>query len=106
MSRVSAQGRAVLAALASAGEPSLTPSELYAHVRRPVVSPNVARASLSRTLRRVWAGGLVELHALYRTFTELRDLDASLAAAVARDPAGEYQKLVEFTTRLAALTGG
>ena len=103
---VSSQGRAVLSALASTQELSLTPSELREHVRRPGVSPNVARASLSRTLRRLWAGGLVELHALYRTFTELRDRDASLAAAVERDPAGEYQKLVEFTTRLAALTGG
>src|SRR6266849_6262660 len=69
---VSVQGRAVLEALATGDEP-LPVAVVLTHICRPEVAAPVARASLSRTLRRLWAAGLVELvtgHATRPTLTE------------------------------------
>jgi CRP-like cAMP-binding protein len=57
---LSTQGRAVLDALVGEDTP-VSVAVVLAHVHRPSVSLPVARASLSRTLRRLWAAGLVEL---------------------------------------------
>jgi hypothetical protein len=70
--RLSAQGRSVLKALAT-GEAPLPVAAVLEHIRRPDVAAPVARASLSRKLRRLWAAGLVELvtgHATRPTLTE------------------------------------
>jgi hypothetical protein len=57
---LSAQGRAVLEWLVSEKGP-LPIAPVLPHVRRPGVSLSVARAKLSRTLRRLWVAGLVEI---------------------------------------------
>jgi hypothetical protein len=69
--RLSRQGRTVLEALALDGPSSV--AAVLARVSRPNVSAGVARASLSRTLRRLWTAGLVELvtaHATGPTLTK------------------------------------
>ena len=69
---MSVQGRIVLAALAAADGP-LPVAAVLTHIRRPEVKAPTARASLSRTLRRLWAADLVELvtrHAQRPTLTE------------------------------------
>jgi DNA-binding MarR family transcriptional regulator len=70
--RLSAQGRIVLETLGT-GHGPLPVAAVLAHIRRLDVSAPVARGSLSRTLRRLWAAGLVELvteHATRPTLTE------------------------------------
>ena len=67
---ISQQGRRVLGALVAGPLPV---AAVLAHVRRREISLPVARASLSRTLRRLWAAGLVELvtaHQSRPTLTE------------------------------------
>ena len=62
----------MLEALA-AGDGPLPVAAVLTHIRRPDVAAPVARASLSRTLRRLWAAGLLELvtgHATRPTLTE------------------------------------
>jgi DNA-binding MarR family transcriptional regulator len=59
--KLSVQGRRVLEALARTGDGQLTVGEVLRHVRRRHTSLPVARASLSRTLRRLWTAGFVEL---------------------------------------------
>jgi hypothetical protein len=58
---VSSQGRAVLQALATAADGRLATADVLRRVQRPGASATVTRASVSRTLRRLWAAGLVEL---------------------------------------------
>ena len=106
---ISAQGRSVLQALAAAeafeygehndGTPAIWPAGLLRvwalvdHVQRPGASLNVTRASLSRTLRRLWRDGFVELSDGWRsTMTKEQE---TVAAAVARheaDPVAAYER--------------
>lgn len=91
--RVSEQGQHVLEALVTADEP-LPVAAVLVHVRRPDASAPVARASLSRTLRRLWAAGLVELvtgHATRPTLTEQAKYWRSVYAKVQAAPDAAYQ---------------
>src|SRR6266849_3040343 len=90
---VSVQGRAVLEALATGDEP-LPVAVVLTHICRPEVTAPVARASLSRTLRRLWAAGLVELvtgHATRPTLTEQAAYWRSLYVAAQASPDATYQ---------------
>lgn len=57
---LSTQGLAVLQALVAA-DGRLPTADVLRRVRRPGASAAVTRASVSRTLRRLWLAGLVEL---------------------------------------------
>jgi DNA-binding MarR family transcriptional regulator len=81
--RLSHQGRLVLAALA-AGDGPLPVSRILACVRTPSTSLPVAQASLSRTLRRLWAAGLVELVTTQATRPTLTDHATYWRSAYAR----------------------
>jgi DNA-binding IclR family transcriptional regulator len=59
--RLSVQARRVLEALARTGDGQLTVREVLGHVRQPGISLAVTRASVSRTLRRLWRAGYVEV---------------------------------------------
>src|SRR6266852_9834794 len=90
---VSVQGRAVLEALATGDEP-LPVAAVLTHIRRPEVTAPVARASLSRTLRRLWAAGLVELvtgHDTRPTLTEQAAYWRTAYATVRAFPEAAYQ---------------
>jgi hypothetical protein len=65
--RLSIQGRRVLEALGRTHDGQLTVADLLVQIRQPETSVLVAKASLSRTLRRLWARGLVELVTRDRT---------------------------------------
>jgi len=87
------QGRRVLEALA-AGDGPLPVTAILVQVRRPGMAAPVARASLSRTLRRLWAVGLVELvtgHATRPTLTERAAYWRSLYVAAQASPDATYQ---------------
>jgi DNA-binding transcriptional ArsR family regulator len=71
---LSVQGRRVLEALARTGDGQLTVAEVLRHVRRRHTSLPVARASLSRTLRRLWTAGFVELWTRPAGWTRLTTL--------------------------------
>jgi DNA-binding transcriptional ArsR family regulator len=58
---LSSQRRAVLQALAAAADGRLATADVRRRVERPGASDSVTRASVSRTLRRLWRAGLVEL---------------------------------------------
>ena len=76
-------------------------------MRAPGASLSVVRASLSRTLRRLWAQGFVELYSGWtETFSELKDRNTKRATEVRRDAEGEYQGYLSWLRGLAALTGG
>ena len=92
MTRVSVQGRSVLEALVESEEGLQSPNELTQLIVRGGASLSVARASLSRTLRRLWSAGLVELESTRgKTFSELRQDSKDRAERARRDPAGFYQ---------------
>jgi hypothetical protein len=83
----------VLEALATADGP-LSVAAVLALIRRPDVAAPVARASLSRTLRRLWAAGLVELvtgHATRPTLTEQAAFRRTAYATVRASPEAAYQ---------------
>jgi hypothetical protein len=83
----------VLEALATADGP-LPVAAVLTHIRRPDVSAPVARASLSRTLRRLWAAGLVELvtgHATRPTLTEEAAYWRSAYATAQASPDAAYR---------------
>ena len=93
ISKLSEQGRRVLEALAARDGP-LSVAAVLALIRRPDVAAPVARASLSRTLRRLWAAGLVELvtgHATRPTLTEQAAYWRSLYVAAQASPDATYQ---------------
>ena len=72
----------------------LTLAAVLAHVRRPDVSVRVTQASLSRTLRRLWAAGLVELvtgHPTRPTLTEQVAYWRTAYANVQASPDAAYQ---------------
>ncbi len=86
------QGRTVLEALAAGNEP-LPVAAVLAHVSPAHVSVAAARASLSRTLRRLWAAGLVELvtgHATRPTLTEQAAYWRSVFATLQASPDALY----------------
>jgi DNA-binding MarR family transcriptional regulator len=74
------QARRVLEALARTGDGQLTVGEVLRQVRQPYTSLSVARASLSRTLRRLWTAGFLELWTRPADRTTLTTLTAELAA--------------------------
>ena len=85
------QGRRVLEALAAG---PLSVAAVLAHIRRSDVAAPVARASLSRTLRRLWAAGLVELVTGHPTRPTLTDHVAywrTAYATVQASPDAAYQ---------------
>jgi hypothetical protein len=89
---LSAQGRAVLQALASAADGRLAMADVLRRVRRPGVSAAVTRASVSRTLRRLWLAGLVELaDDARRTLTAEADRLERSAAVVHAQPEAAYR---------------
>jgi hypothetical protein len=59
--RLSVQARRVLEALARTGDGQLTVREVLGQVRQPGTSLAVTRASVSRTPRRLWRAGYVEV---------------------------------------------
>jgi hypothetical protein len=68
----------------------LTAGEVLAHVRQPGTSVSVARASLSRTLRRLWTAGCLELwtrHPEQSTLTTLTEAVAYWRARYAQERA-------------------
>jgi DNA-binding MarR family transcriptional regulator len=78
--------------------------ELFAALAPFTVSRNVARASISRTLRRLWALGLVELHhhpwACADTSLSAKQREARRRLAEAEaDPEGVYQGYVAWIAR-------
>jgi DNA-binding MarR family transcriptional regulator len=77
--KLSVQARRVLEALARTGDGQLTVGEVR-QVRQPYTSLSVARASLSRTLRRLWTAGFLELWTRPADRTTLTTLTAELAA--------------------------
>jgi hypothetical protein len=92
ITKLSEQGRRVLEALA-AGDGPLSVAAVLALIRRPGVTAAVARASLSRTLRRLWAAGLVELvtgHATRPTLTEQAAYWRTAYATVKASPDAAY----------------
>lgn len=64
--------------------------------RRPGTSLGVTRASLSRTLRRLWREGLVELLCGWRTMTEEHQRVLSKIAEHEADPVAAYQGYQAF----------
>jgi hypothetical protein len=64
--KLSVQARSVLEALARTGDGQLTVDEVLDHVRQPGTLLTVARASLSRTPRRLFRSGWVELANAYK----------------------------------------
>jgi hypothetical protein len=91
--RVSAQGRTVLEALATGNGP-LPVAAVLASIRRPDVAAPVARASLSRTLRRLWADGLVELltgHATWPALSEQAAYWQKVYTAAQAAPEADWQ---------------
>jgi DNA-binding transcriptional ArsR family regulator len=80
---VSPQGWTVLGALRAVADGQLSIAEVSRGVRRPGASAAVARASLSRTLRRLWRAGLVACRDDAVGSTEARpDWRAALVAAL------------------------
>jgi hypothetical protein len=79
--RLSVQARRVLEALARTGDGQLTAREVLGHVRQPGTSLAVTRASVSRTLRRLWRAGYVELTDEHGITLTGRCSRAALAAA-------------------------
>src|SRR5438128_2517891 len=99
---LSDQGRRVLQAVASTTDGQLTVCDLIAVIRQPSTSLPVARASVSRTLRRLWAARLVELVTHHPTRPALTDEAAywrSLHATVQAAPDDTYRK---YRAQLAA----
>lgn len=112
-SHVSAQGLAVLHALASA-KPHYHPDsgnalsagelavvELVKIVARRGTSRGVTKASLSRTLRRLWRAGLVELMSGWgwsRTMTQAHHAECKHRAARDADPVAAYEEYKAIVT--------
>jgi len=93
---VSAQGRAVLQALTAAVEGRLSPADVLRRVQRPGASVAVTRASLSRTLRRLWTAGLVELaDGAARTLTGEADQQRRWAEIAAAQPETAYRAYLD-----------
>lgn len=104
-SQVSPQGLAILQALAASrgrkdwrrvrpyapGE--LPTSDLVKLLTRPRVAKGVLKASLSRTLRRLWRAGLVELQAAtwQKTMTEQQRERVQKVQQLEADPVAAYQ---------------
>jgi hypothetical protein len=99
-SRVSDNGRDVLRLLARASGGSLPLRTLKTALDRGDVSPAVQRASLSRTLRRLWRAGLVELSdERGEPLTSRIARIHQWAERVRSDPAGAYRVYVTRAAR-------
>lgn len=78
-----------------AGQCSIT--ELVRRLKRPGTSLTVTRASLSRTLRRLWRAGLVELVGWGRTtMTEAHQVELARLAKLEADPVAAYGRYQDF----------
>lgn len=89
---LSSQGRAVLQALAAAPDGLLATADVLQRVRRPGASSAVTRASVSRTLRRLWTAGVVELaDGARRTLTAEAARLEHFCAAAQREPEAAYR---------------
>lgn len=93
MAALSTQGLTVLGALA-AGPQSVT--ALVRRVRRPGAALSVTRASLSRTLRRLWRDGLVELSDGVRSMSDVQRAHRARLATLEADPQAAYDKYRAF----------
>ena len=92
---VSPQGWAVLGALRAVADGQLSIAEVSRGVRRAGTSAAVARASLSRTLRRLWRAGLVELlDEAGRTLTGEVQQRHQCAALARNEPDASYRAYV------------
>jgi hypothetical protein len=91
---ISTQGRAVLALVATRSQP-FSMSQVAESCQDHRRSRGSARASLSRTLRRLWRAGLIELlTGTYTTFTSYHaEIDRRLAR-VEQDPKTVFQLAV------------
>jgi Fe2+ or Zn2+ uptake regulation protein len=74
------------------------------------VKLSVARASVSRTLRRLWLLGLIELHSFdsadYRWCATVMRLNAQkVLERVKQDPQAQYREWVQCATGLARMAG-
>jgi hypothetical protein len=89
---ISSQGRTVLQALAATHDGRLATADVRRCLQRPGTASSVTRASLSRTLRRLWHAGLVELEDdRRRTLTTEADRLRHLAEVVCANPDSAYQ---------------
>jgi hypothetical protein len=91
VTRLSPQGLTVLEALAQPPSGRLTIRRLVTLLQPAHSTPASTRASLSRTLRRLWRAGLVELeHDGGLTLTEMQTATDAELACFDADPAGDY----------------
>jgi hypothetical protein len=92
---ISTQGLAVLGAVRQAANGQLPIPAVLRAVHRAGTRPAVARASLSRTLRRLWRAGLVELvDEAGRTLTGEVHQRQRWAALARAEPEAAYQAYV------------
>jgi len=94
--RLSAQGRTILQALDAAPEELVWMADLVELIARPQTRRGVTRASLSRTLRRLWRAGLVELLDDWTTLSARDEQARAKLAALEADPAAAYARHQEF----------
>jgi hypothetical protein len=86
----------VLQALAAAADGHLATADVLRRVCRPGASAAVTRASVSRTLRRLWTAGLVELaDGAQRTLTAKVAQRERACAAAQRHPEAAYRAYLE-----------
>jgi hypothetical protein len=105
---LSAQMREVLLLTQTHGRISV--KELIRHRIARGMKRGVAKASLSRTLRRLWRLGLIELHTYssgYRFSATERQLNAQrIFERVLQNPRVEYRQFKKHMTSFAAVMGG
>jgi hypothetical protein len=95
MTRLSRQGRDVLEALAQPRDGRLTIRRLVQRLQPRHGSPAITKASLSRTLRRLWQAGYVELENDWRvTLTETKAAAAARLAALEVGYEADYEVIL------------
>jgi hypothetical protein len=108
--RLSAQGRRLLDALANAEDGTLALCACVILEERAGASRTVARASVSRTLRRLWRQKLIELYD--GAYGARASMTAKQQAAIGRrdralaDPEGTYAAFRAWLLGVAALSRG
>lgn len=93
----------ILIAVASRAEAGSSVRELVAAAERAGRKRSVARAGVSRVIRRLWLQGLVELHdsrsvGMGRTMSSRRQRARQIVAEVLANPEASYQGALALTT--------
>jgi len=97
---VSARADEVLRLAAAADIGGVLVRDLVRLQVRPGRSPAVTRASLSRTLRRLWRAGLVELHDRLDSLSTKRQMARERLQRFEADPVGSYQGYRSWAAQL------